>query len=180
MTRYAVAPPDELVSLSISVAARESVGTRFRNVLSAQGSVAWGTANLGIWVPFRIPTGNVFSSARAWLLNGTTANGNVDIGIYDESFARLASTGAVAQSGVGALQDLAALSASLAPGRYYLAISLSSATGTVFSTSVAAAYGAAAGCFQQAAAHPLPATATPALYAQTFVPVFGISSRSVL
>jgi len=180
MTRYAVPPPHRQVSRIITPLSPESVALTAKPFVVSVGSNTWPSANLAIFVPFVIHDRASFASVRAIIANGAAAAGNWDIGVYDESWSRLASTGAVAMSGTGNIQDLAALVATLAPGRYYLAASSSSGTATVWGyTGYPAGLLAAVGLAQQASAHPLPAVAAPAAYAQTFLPVFGLSSQAV-
>ena len=94
-------------------------------------SAAWPVANTAYYFPFTVADTVTFT--RGHLYNGATATGNVDIGIYSESGTRLASTGATAQAGTSAVQTIAfTASVTLTPGRYYMGLSLSSATGTVF------------------------------------------------
>lgn len=146
---------------------------------SAPASTAWGTANLAIHVPVNIPVATTFT--HAFLCNGATASGNIDIGVYDEAWNRVMSTGSVAQSGTSTLQIVDITDILLGPGRYYLALALSSGTGTTIAfASGTAAHGAGLGYAQQASALPLPATATPARFAQTFLPIFGLSRRATL
>jgi hypothetical protein len=180
MTRYAVAPPARPVSRIITPFSPESIGGSTALMQTGSTSSTWPSANLAIYVPVTIPDRASFASLRAFFVNASAVAGNVDVGIYDEAWARIASTGAVAQAGTAVVQDLAALAAVLAPGRYYLAASCSSASATNYTlTGFVAGELAALGLAQQATAHPLPATATPVAYAQTILPSFGISSVAV-
>lgn len=180
MTRHAVAPPARPVSRIISPLSPESVALTAKPFVVSVNSNTWPSANLAIFVPFVIPDRTSFAAVRAFTANGGTASGNWDVGVYDESWNRLASTGAVAMAGTGNLQDVAALVAQLGPGRYYLAASSSSGTATIWGyTGYPAGLLAGVGLAQQESAHPLPAIATPAAYTRTFLPVFGLSSQAV-
>lgn len=142
-------------------------------------SQAWGTANLALYFPVTIQAPVVFT--HACVANGATASGNVDIGLYDDAWNRLTSTGSTAQSGTGTVQVIDITDILVPPGRYYIALALSSATGTVqANASGNAMLGASMGWAQEASALPLPSTATPARYAQTFAPWFGFSRRATL
>lgn len=180
MTQYAVPQPDVPLSRIITPYSRESVGPTTRNWIPTQASGAWPSANLGLFFPFVIPDRRSFASLRAGVGNGASVTGNVDIGVYDRNFAKLASTGAVAMSGGATVQDLADLILTLGPGLYYLGMSCSSASTNIYmTTGYPGGSLAAVGCFQMASAHPLPTTVTPAVYAQTVVPLFGISRKAV-
>jgi hypothetical protein len=181
MTRYAVPPPARPISRLLTPFAIEALGRAIKTVgTGSLASTAWPSANLALYFPVVIPRRTSFAALRAFLANGATANGNVDIGLYDESWNRLASTGSVAQSGTTTIQDLAALAVTIPPGRYYLGIALSSGTGTAIALGSALAGSLASlGVAQEASAFPLPATATPAVCAQTIVPIFGLSSVAV-
>lgn len=63
---------------------------------------------------------------------GATSNGNCDIGIYDELKNRLVNSGSTAQGTANTLQELDITDTFLQPGRYFMALTLSSATGTWF------------------------------------------------
>jgi hypothetical protein len=55
------------------------------------------------------------------VLNGATASGNMDVGIYDYAGTRLVSSGSTAQSGTSAFQDFDITDTLLGPGIFYLA-----------------------------------------------------------
>ena len=164
-------------SLVLSRLSPESIGVGGRQTTTnASASAAWGTNNLGIIIPFYLTATTTY--LNAWIYNGTTASGNVDVGIYDEAYALKVSTGAIAQSGTSAVQALAMTDVTLPPGQYYLALSCSSSTSTTFGQATVAGRAAAFGYAQMASAHPLPSTFVPALYAQTLNPDFGVTQRS--
>lgn len=146
---------------------------------SGATSTAWGTANLGLYFPVTIQAPVVFT--HACIANGATASGNVDIGLYDDAWNRLTSTGSTAQSGTATVQVIDITDILVPPGRYYLALAMSSATATTQATpSGTAMLGASMGWAQEASALPLPSTATPARFAQTFAPWFGFARRATL
>lgn len=176
MTRYGVDPPDLPPGLSITPFSPESIGWRLRmGASSGPASTAWPSANLALYVPFRLRRNASFAAVRAMVGNGATASGNLDVGVYDESWNRLASLGSTAQSGTSVPQ-LAALALTLRRGRYYLGLAFDNNVGTVSAIgSITAGVLAALGCAQQASAFPLPATATPVACTQTIIPAFGLS-----
>jgi hypothetical protein len=138
------------------------------------GSFTWPAANLAIYVPFAIPF--LFQVSTMFWGNGSTVSGNVDVGYYTSDGARVFSTGAIAQSGASVVQ-FSALANFLDPGTGYLAMLMTSATGTCtgISAGPAVADYRAAGLRQQAVgAGALPATATFAQYAQTVYPLIGV------
>jgi hypothetical protein len=107
------------------------------------------------FIPFRYPVRNLF------VYNFATVNGNHDVGIYNDEFKLLTSTGAVAQAGTSTIQ-FHAKDIILEPGQYYFALSSSSTTATYATmqsgTITRHRY---LGIMQQLTAHPLPASATP-------------------
>jgi len=96
------------------------------NVSSA---AAWPAANKAYYIPVYV-TGHVAISSMMWR-NGATINGNVDVGIYSRDGTRLVSSGSVAHSGVSVIQSTA-LSITLTPELYFLALASSSATATFY------------------------------------------------
>jgi hypothetical protein len=137
-------------------------------------SVVWPAANEAIYVPFYISETATFQ--RGHVYNGATAAGNWDIGIYNEAAARLASTGAVAMSGINAVQTIAfTASVTLFPGRYYMALANTLGTATVFASAAALTF-IHSGPYLQLTAHPLPATATFATWVSTIGPCFAVST----
>lgn len=155
-------------SLRLSHVARASA--------AAPASTAWGTTNLAIYVPFSVAA--PYLVRKCWWLNGTTANGNVDCGVYTWGGARLLSAGATAQAGTSVVQSAAPSGGSmlLMPGSYFMALALSSATGTIFARTLGSARaGAILGMAEQTTAEPLPATATFATFStQQMLPIFGL------
>lgn len=67
-----------------------------------------------------------------WYNGATVPAGNVELAIYDASLQQLQSTGAVAQSGTNALQEVDWADLTLDVGTYYVAIGYSAATATFF------------------------------------------------
>lgn len=142
-------------------------------------STAWGTANLALYLPFSLPYS--YTVNRLCYAVGATANGNVTMGIYGEATRALqASVAATAQGTINTIQYLSLASPlTLAAGDYFVAIALSSATGTVLAASLATpGYGRTWGGYQQAASIPLPATATFAAFAATPWPLLGMTRTS--
>lgn len=143
-------------------------------------STTWPSANLGIFVPIVLPA--PYLVKKVWWANGAAVAGNVDCGIYSNGGALLASAGSTAQSGTSTVQSVTLGTAILlTPGQYYLALSASSATAAFLASTTGAAYKQQrGGMAQQAAALALPASFTLATLTNDFIPVYGISSRTVI
>lgn len=126
-------------------------------------SGAWESSNLAKWVPILVQKPLVIYGF-VWL-NGTTASGNLDVGVYDNNLKRLASLGSTAQSGTSVMQSASLGSAlSLDPGTYNLAMAMDNATGTLsqqaLNVSANVACGRVSAVGQMASAFPLPSTLT--------------------
>jgi hypothetical protein len=142
-----------------SAAASEAVQT------NVPGSSGYEGANKAIYYPILVPTTCVIR--RVWWANGDTvsASYNIDVGVYATSGyapgARLVSSGSTAQGTASQVQFVDVTDTVLSPGQYWLAVTCSSVSATLFRAS---GYGAAVDAalrFQEASALPLPATATP-------------------
>ncbi len=148
---------------------------------SAAGlATAWPTANLAIFVPFVLYEASTL--LRLFWLNGTAVSGNVDMAVYDDTLARKISAGSTAQATTSVLQFVNVADTALAAGRYYMALALDNTTGRIgrlVSGLMTAETLRAVGQFQQASAFVLPATATAATNAQTFMPAMGVEFSRV-
>jgi hypothetical protein len=136
---------------------------------TAPVSGAWTTANKALFWPFILPV--EFFLGTLWWLNGGTSNGNVDMGIYDDRFHRVISTGSTAQGTINVVQSVAVGPVLLLPGNYYFALALSSATATIFGLSGSLSNVSNTdyqGIFEQATAFPLPDPAVPAKCSSIF------------
>jgi hypothetical protein len=142
-------------------------------------SAAWPSANRAIFVPFEVPVARRVYGL--WCNNGGTANGNVDIGIYDLDGNRLVSTGSTAQTGTSVIQ-LISVTLNLSPGTYMIALALSSATGTTTRFSVPSVQAMQAhGVRTVDTAFPLPSTVTfvATSVPTAYIPAFGIQFSPV-
>lgn len=152
------------------------------NFASQSWTVAAGGANIGIYVPIEVKA--AFSAKKMFCMNGGTAAGNVDIGLYTEAFAKVVSMGPTLQSGTTAIQEFDISDTPVAIGRYYLAISLSNATGTLYTTDIGTTTGISVmkgyGLGTQGSVGTLPSTITPSVPSTQFVPFFGMSSRTLV
>jgi hypothetical protein len=147
--------------------------------VAAPASTAWGTANLARLVPFVVTRD--FTVQTLFWANGSTLAGNVDCGIYDSTFTRVVSTGAVAQAGASTLQLVSVAPTLLVPGRYYLALALSTTTGTIFRSSLSTAQRTRfAGMLEVGGAFPLPVSVVPGAAASTGINLHGASELAAI
>ena len=110
--------------------------------------------------------------------NGATINGSWDVGIYDQEWKLMVSTGSVTQAGTNAVQEQDITDITIGPGLYYAAFAFSSATAAYFSSTVAGPL-AGTGCNFMLSAFPLPATFTSGGLTSA-VPLFGFSQRTLV
>lgn len=146
--------------------------------LNDAASTVWPSANLALYVPIllseRVTVSQFFS------YNGAAVGNNLDLGLYTEDGTRVLSTGSVAQSGTNTIQEFDVTDTAVGPGVFFLAAACNGTTSTLFVANPDAEFLRMLGCFQQASAFALPATATFAAMAQAYVPVVGICIRSVI
>jgi len=131
---------------------------------SPPASAGFESSNRAAYFPILLPTTCV--ARRMWWANGATVNAtyHIDVGIYADAGykpgARLVSTGQTDQGTASELQFVDITDLTLAPSLYWLAISSTSSSATIYrSSAVVGLYRALR--MQEAAANPLPATATP-------------------
>lgn len=136
----------------------------------------WPGANLAIYMPMRLPVS--YAMVRAYVVNGGAVSGNFDIGIYNQDFTKVISSGSTAQAGVNATQYVT-LSTTLAAGSYYLCLAFDNGTAQVFAAGgMPANTSRLMGILQQAAAFVLPNPIVPASPANAFWPLCGITRAS--
>ncbi len=145
-------------------------------------SGTWPTAATAYFYPVYLSQPRTYT--KAWWLNGATAAGNVDVGIYTISGAtatRVVASTAVAQAGVSAMQVAGTFTTTtIGPGLYYLAMACSLATATVWRDAPASHIPRVMGIYQAAASHPLPASATVVAMSGAHIPVFGFSENAAI
>lgn len=142
-------------------------------------SSTYPAANRAIYIPLKIT--RPYIAKILWWLNGATASGNIDVGIYSNQGARIISTGSTAQAGTNVIQIVDIADTLLAPGLYYMAVAMDNTTGTLFrGTTSSALVSAIVGLLLQASAFPLPAIATFATHGATSgtVPLVGLAERT--
>lgn len=143
-------------------------------------SAAWPTAKKVFYLPFRVPSALLVQ--QLYVYNGAAVSGNVDVGIYTPGGTRLVSIGSTAQAGTNDQQLFDIADTLLAPGAYYLAVTLDNTTGTTFRlVPLNVGVGRIVGALTETTvAFGLPATATFATVADTYYPACGLLARSAM
>lgn len=167
---------------SIGIAITSAGGIVFMSTSSA----VYPSANLAILIPFILA--KQFTVVKMFTCNGSTASGNLDVGIYTNEggaspvLRLIVSKGSTAQSGTSVVQGLDIADTILPPGSYYMAIVMNNILGTFFrGTVTTASIATAIGIRFKTSAFPLPATITSPNDAQTtYIPVFGLTGRTVI
>lgn len=149
---------------------------------ASAGSAVWPGVARAMFYPVRLSQPHTY--VKAWWLNGATAAGNVDVGIYTLSgttLTRVVASTAEAQGTVSTMQVAATFTTTtIGPGLYYLAMSCSLATATVWRVSLAAREARLGGVFTVTTAHPLPSSTTATVTGSGVVPVFGFSELAAI
>lgn len=140
-------------------------------------AAAWPNANRAIFTPFVV---EARCTAYQLFVGVGAASGNLDLGIYDREKHLLVSTGSTAVAGVNAIQTINTTDLLLHPGLYYMAMVCDNVVATFNSGAPLASVAGAWGCLQQAAAHPLPNPAVWAGMAAAYVPLMGLSTRTLV
>jgi hypothetical protein len=110
----------------------ESQGAAFQvtnQTFATAASYAPGS-NLALYVPFRLY--ERATAVKMSALVGTTSNGNMDAGIYDANRNRIVNSGSTAQGSTSSITEFDITDTTLEAGYYYMAVQLSSGTGTLF------------------------------------------------
>lgn len=163
----------------ISSATPQSLGEAMCSIGQATSGAAWPAANRAYYIPVSIFS--VVTIVKMFVINGGTASGNIDVGIYDSGGARLVSSGTTAQTGTAVVQEFNITDTILRPGLYYLACAMDNNTGTLEIWNPAAGIIRAFGICEQSSAFVLPATATiGAITSTTRIPFIGATQRTVV
>lgn len=164
---------------SISTVSPESLGAGLAVLAgSPSGTVNWIGANMAGLVPFVL--WQPMLAKRMIITNGSAVSGNVDAGIYTLDGALIVASGAVAHAGASSIQFLGITDTYLAPGRYYMAVSCSSATTRIRRANITVIRQQALGVLQASSAHPLPATVTFTSPTTLQIPMIGIEGFGVV
>jgi hypothetical protein len=159
----------------------ESIGIPLINhggpVIGSLASAAWPGANWGVLIPFSLSRRQSFS--KVFVFNGAVASGNIDLGIYDFNFQRLASTGSTPMSGTSVLQALG-LSFIIGPGRYYMALAVDNSAAQFMRGTVSDDFGyTAAETNWCNPVFPLPSACTVTQF-PNYTPLIGIAKGPVI
>lgn len=178
MTVLAGAHPDApVISSTLSL---QAVGFGLLQLaVASSGLAAYPTANKAFYVPFTLY--RPYLVKLLWCMNGATASGNVDVGIYSLDGTRIVSSGSTAQSGTSTIQTFDITDTLIGPGFFYMAIALDGTTGTLGRAAPAnAGVTRSLGVLEQTSAFALPSSATFALSTAVYIPHFGITNRTVI
>ena len=145
-------------------------------IFSPIASAVWPAANRTLYFPFELEQPMLVEQFQ-WH-NGSTVNGNVDMGIYTESGVRLVSTGSTVQAGVSAAQLVDVSDTLLDRGVFYCALAHSSATSTVLRAAVGSASDYLLWGALQQDIFPLPATAIFTSMQTPFLPMAVVVART--
>ena len=129
----------------------------------------WPVANGAIYIPF-VAEAQVTCYQIGWI-NGSTVSGNIDVGIYDRTGVRQVSKGSTAMAGASAIQLANITDTTLTPGNYFLAMAVDNTTATFSRTNTGSEILRTFGLQVQTSAFALPATATFANPANSYIPV---------
>lgn len=156
---------------------RWGIGNELRLVggSATPGAFTW-TANQAAYIPVSIPW--QYPVARVFWVNGSSATGNADFGIYTVSGKRIYSTGSTGQSGATTAQYVTpGTPFILDAGSYLFALAFSGTTSVAYGglTPPSAIQLAGMGCLSQTSAFALPASATFATFAASGFVVCGIT-----
>lgn len=147
----------------------------------APTSAAWESAARVVYFPILVLA--LATVRRVWWANGATVSGGatVEVGIYRDTDGKPGAkiiSGSATQGSANVVQFVDVTDTALAPGRYWLALMMSSATNTtIFRKALLSSYDAALR-FQEAAANPLPATATPVESSSVYWYLFGFATTA--
>jgi hypothetical protein len=169
--------PDGLIT--ISTLGPMSIGSMAIRGGVINAGTAWPSANLALYIPFRIASPFQFSSIAVAI--GSTG-GNLDMGVYSADGTKIISTGSTAV--VSNVNTISVSTTTIGPGLFYLAMACSSIGCYPMAYSLSSTAKASIlrmlGISQQATALPLPATATFAANTGYMVPIMGITGRSFI
>jgi hypothetical protein len=144
---------------------------------AAPASVAYPLANLAIYVPFSVS--EAVTVQEGWVISGTVAGGNFDIGVYSAAGVRLTSSGSTARSASAVNNTTAMTNLDLAPGtRYYMAFSADT-TANYIATASVAGLNEAMGILESTTSFVLPTNPTLSRTTRAYIPHFGLNLYTV-
>lgn len=165
--------------VTIGVDSPESLGLDLANASLSVASGAWPAANRCMFLPFVVYQPLI--AVKMGVINGTTASGNLDIGIVDDQQNRLVSAGSTAQAGTTQLQVVDITDTLLEPGVYYMALSMDGTTGTTGRWAVPLGEARAMGILSQSLGSvAIPNPVTFAAAQDAYVPAMFLTARTVV
>lgn len=163
--------------VTISTAHPESIGAETLTAGQTFGTAAaWPAANRAIFVPFVVRSPIIVVKL---FIHMNAASGNVDVGVYDTGGNRLSSAGSTAASGSG-VQAFDVTDFTLAAGAYYFGAALDNTVATLVSLPLPVGAASGFGVLSQSSAFPLPNPATFAAAQDAYVPLIGLTARTVV
>src|SRR5262245_10538371 len=127
--------------------------------MTSSTSTAWPLANRAFYYPVRVR--ETWACSALWWVNGSTASGSVDAGIYDDQGNLLVSAGSKTPTGTLTPQTVAVSPAVVIPaGNVYFALAASSTATTFAGPGGAISMAPTWGIYTQTSAFALPSTAT--------------------
>lgn len=158
--------PPRRTSAGISISNTEN-WWRQTGIATLLTSAVWSTANLAVYTPIVLRKPTKISSIEYFV--GAAASGNYDVGVYlpdaeGKPGDRLWSSGSKVMAGTNVLIGQSPATPTWVHGLVYLAMAIDNTTGEVRRLAALTTNGLgvfAGSIFTEAAAFPLPATATP-------------------
>lgn len=90
----------------------------------------WRATNRVVYIPFRLPFS--YTARQLYVQNGSNATGNFELAVLNLAGIKLITTGTTAMSGTNAPQKVGLTTGgTLAPGRYFWGVTLSSTSGAL-------------------------------------------------
>ena len=140
-------------------------------------STAYPLANLAIYVPFSVS--EPVTAYEGWVVTGTVAGGNFDIGIYSAAGVRLTSSGATARTASDVNNTTTMTNYDLKPGLYYYMAFAADATSNYFAAAQVAGLYEVHGVLESTSSYVLPSGPTLSRTTRAYMPWFGLNLYTV-
>lgn len=146
-------------------------------------SGTWPAAGLVIFIPFTIDRNATIK--RIVTLNGTTAAGSADVGVFDTAGNLIVNKGPTTQTGTSTLQAFDITDTTLSPGNYFIAAISNTATATFnrwapSGAVVCEAFGVKQMDNSGGTAATLPTSATFAAPTNSYIPVISLDFQGTM
>lgn len=120
-------------STTIHTGSLEAIGPEMASTALGMGSFASAfnpVTSTAYFIPLWLS--NPVSITKVFAANGATAQGSLDVGLYDEDGGYIISSGSTTQSGANGTQEMTlSPNVIIGPGQFYLAVSLNTTQGTL-------------------------------------------------